>query len=365
MGIAYQRRDDETLDDAWTNIRDKLVVFLKARLKDEASYFELQRMQGRTSYENTGHTWIVEHDGSDPDVEDKDGNVILLKGVDPVALADEMIQAARDHCAEKVSRTHYRILAFTEDASQEMHPCGAPFKISAMMFDATSKATGPKDEVHGASMDLVSTLMSERKDMHKMLLDVLKQYPDAMSKLADTVGKVADQANSQDHSLDKLIAILNFRKEETQERFEHERYLADKERRAKMFGDVAAAFGPDVARAVMAFMRQYGFGAPASDDEADGSPLADRLNAVFAKLDADKIAAAHELVGDDLWSLFEAARKAATDRQFRAHFAKVHELLGRVPKGEGQQMLAQLAGLLGGPAMLELGRLLKETDPRG
>lgn len=363
MAIAYQRRDDETLDNAWTAVRDKLVTAVKDWIRADADYFELQRMQGRASYDSTGHTWTMS-DEDDPDLSDKEGNVVLLRGVDPVGLADQMIAAAREHCAEKGSRTHYQVVAFTEDKDSQMQVLGRPFKMGAQLFDEIIAKPNPKDDGIEAVSQVNTVLVGNFKEVTAMFVKVLAMYPDAMSKLADAVHDVSDVAKKDDHSIDKLLALLNFRREEQQDRYDHERYLADKERRARVFSEVMGAFGPEVARTVFGLLRQYGFDV-GGDVGDDGSELARRLEAVWLKLNDAQVAQLRDTVPADVLAIIDAARAAPTDAAFRAQFAKLHGVIRDLPADERKALLPTLAGILGGPAMLELGRLLKETEPTG
>lgn len=362
MGVAYQRKDDETYDDAWASKRDKLADWLRKQIDCGGGYLELQRMQGRSSYDSTGHTWIVEDEGID--VDDADGNPITTGGVDPLSLADDVILRSREHCAEKGSRTHYRVVAFVHQADGTLHQLPGPFTVSAQLFDEPSVAppTSAREESQGEVLRVMELLLRQNKDLHGYNMKLIEQYPRAMEKLADTVGRVADQASESDTSLDKVLAVLRFQREEKRDDIDLERYRIDSQRRRDLFTKAVDVFGPGIILAVREMMSRLGVSPEDIGVDLPGGSMAERLDEALGQVPAEGLRKARTILGDDAWTVVEAARKAESDAVFRAQVAKLQEILGRVPKQEQARVMVELGNALGERATLVLAQLLQEVE---
>jgi hypothetical protein len=177
-----------------------------------------------------------------------------------------------------------------------------------------------------------------------------------------TGGRVADQAASSDQSLDKVLAVLRFQRDEKQDDVDLERYRIDSQRRRDLFTKAVEVFGPGIILAVREMMSRFGMSPEDVGVDLPGGSMAQRLDDALSQVSAEGLRKAREILGPDAWSVVEAARTAESDAVFKAQVAKPQEILKRVPKQEQARVMVELGNALGERATLVLAQLLQEVE---
>ncbi|MCH9681298.1 MAG: hypothetical protein K0V04_07690 [Deltaproteobacteria bacterium] len=374
---------------------DKHRALLLRALQEHASagidVLELRRHMGSRGYVPTGDRW--EDDGDGVDVEDGDGETLLLGGSTPEDLVAELFDAAQQDMAETGDSRNYQVLALRCIQGEDRDGQEVVFKLALpkAAFE-TSTDGAPQSDQHDANMAVFQLLLSHNQESHRVTMDMARQYPallsrvtDLFPKLTEVLEQLAEQVtDGRRFDVEKVMALLDHEATREARWMEHDRARQRADHRAGFANQAFDLTGPAIKELIATLMAQVF--APKSEATAtqqenttvtqqptpttsgstatppSSSPLAQRLDALLAAVSDDKLTQARQLLSPDEWSLIAAARAAGDDDEFRALFDKLAESWRAHGKDHTQQLMTELAEALGMRTVMGLGELLREVQ---
>ena len=401
MAFKHVRTDDP--QSPVNNTRIRLLEKILARHATEGfDVLELRRHMGKNGYVPTEHRW--EDDGSGDDLTDDDGSIILIGGMSPHDLANEIVDNARQHVEETNERKNYRLVGLRriegEDGDEEEEEL-FQFLLPATMFGAVGDDPSTASEIrehHDALMAANMQLQRQNDALFRVLMDVIRQYPTILGKSAELLQQLGDQlGGGRQHDLQQVLSILEHESTREQRWMEHDLTKQRSSQRAEMFGKSIDIAGPDLmvlVRKIIDTVMQQAAAAQEQDAEPRGpaaneapprakaktkakaappaseptakapSRYAQRLEHALSHVPEEGIAKARALLSEDDWRLIEAAREATSDEEFAAIFTKLGESWTAKGEQATQALMAQLVDALGIQPALALGQLIKEVRAR-
>ncbi len=372
---------------------DKQRALLLKALREHAingiDVLELRRHMGSRGYVPTGDRW--EDDGDDADVEDQDGETLLLGGTSPEDLTAEVFDAAQQDMAETGDRRNYQVLALrhVQGPGDDEHEIVFKLNLPKSIFESDSDASAGREH-HDANMAVFQLLLSQSQESHRVTMDMARQYPALLSrvtelfpKLTDVLDHLTEQVtDGRRFDVDKVMALLEHEASREERWREHDRARQRADHRAGFANQAFDLTGPAIKELIAKLMSHVFDPKPdgTPDQEQDAtvtqettstttttpparSPLATRLDALLRDVPDAKLEQARQSLSPDEWSLITAARKAESDDDFRAVFDRLTDSWRAQGKDHTQQLMTELTEALGVRTVMGLGQLLNEVQP--
>ncbi|MCH9682011.1 MAG: hypothetical protein K0V04_11295 [Deltaproteobacteria bacterium] len=394
--MAFRHYRNSTHHTADEKNRAQLVAALREHARDGIDVLELRRHMGSNGYVPTGERW--EDDGDGSDVEDGDGETLLIGGTPPEDLVTEIFEAAVQDMADTGERRNYQVLALrhVEGAGGGEHEVVFKLSLPKATFEVAGAAGA--DSEGSADMAVFQLLLNHNAESHKVTMDMARQYPallsrvtDLMPKLTEVLEQLAEQVtDGRRFDIEKVMTLLEHEANREARWMEHDRARQRADHRAGLANQAFDLTGPAFKELLAKLMAQvFSANATASNDtqpEQDatvtqqpssatppaeptestppsgGSPLARRLDSLLGGVPDDKLEQAKALLTGDEWSLITAARGAEDDDSFRALFEKLADAWREHGQQHTQQLMTDLAETLGMRTVMGLAELLREVQ---
>ena len=338
---------------------------------------EIRRHMGKSGYVVTRHRWV--NDGDGDDLADEQGTILLIGGISPADLAAEIVATIQREVEETGEPKNYRVIAYrnVEDDYTTEPEVAFEFGMPVSMF-------GPPEERHDSAsrdredtlLDVVQQLGRQYDNQHRMLMDVLRQYPAVLGRCSTLMEQLGVQlgdhlGTERANDLQQVLAVLDFESKREERWMQHEHLKQRRGHRADLLAKSIEIAGPDLVQVIREVIERMKWGptvdAAATEAESaapSGSELAAQLDALLVSVSSDGQAKARELLTTDEWRVLESAREAPSDDEFIALFERLRDLFLRRGKEGVQQLERGLLSALGPKAAMGLHRLLGMVEDR-
>jgi hypothetical protein len=321
------------VDDESVEQKNEQVVKLATRIEEAGRKLVkivVERRFGRQGYTRGGLGFITVV----PPVDDE-------KPDDPLETAELVVGIAEDEAAKHPEARHFRITLLAMDGSGE--PCiviGKP-----LIYEAQSAA--PPDD-KGELMAMQRSYISDLQAANVRLANANAGQAEKVERVIASTATVVTAIGTSSSNLrgEHMVKLAELMMKEKSMDLEHA--LAT-HKTDKGFAILESIVG-DVGPALAAWLSdKLGI-----DPSKTTGPLAKRLDAILSSIPKDKIEDAKLVIGDEAWTVLQAARKAKDDQVFKAQFEKLKELWSdkmadlkeKLPPIIGPENLVALAHLL-------------------
>ncbi len=271
--MTFRHYRNSTHHTAAEKNRAQLLVVLREHARDGIDVLELRRHMGSNGYVPTGQRW--EDDGDGTDVEDGDGETLLIGGTVPEDLVAEIFEAAVQDMADTGERRNYQVLALrhVEGGGGGEHEIVFKLSLPKAAFAANDDASAQGEG--DANMAVFQLLLAHNAESHKVTMDMARQYPtllsrvtDLMPKLTDVLEQLAEQVtDSRRFDIDKVMSLLDHEAKREARWMEHDRARQRADHRAGLANQAFDLTGPAFKELLAKLMTQmFSTGSTPSND---------------------------------------------------------------------------------------------------
>lgn len=322
------------LDDESTEQKNEQVINLGKRIEEAGARLvkiTVERRFGRQGYTRGGLGFITvvpPAEGEKPD--------------DPLVTAELVAEIAEEEAAKHPEARHFRITLLAMDRNED--PCvviGKP-----LIYEAQSAA--PPDD----KGELTAMQRAHIGDLYGGIVRIVNASAGQAEKVERVLASAAAMVtamgtSSQNLKGEHMVRLAELMMKEKSMDLEHALATHKTDKGFALLESIVGDIGPALASWLT---DKLGI-----DPSKTTGPLAKRLDAILSSISKEKTEDAKTVIGDEAWTILQAARKAKDDDTFKAQFVKLAEQW----KDRMDELKQKLPPIIGPDNLIALAHLLK------